>query len=81
LVPHVDAACVAHSLSGSVPAPTGPQVPSMPAPFLAREHAWQSPVHAVAQHVPSTQKVLAHWFPAVHATPVAFLGVQVVPLQ
>jgi hypothetical protein len=37
--PHVAIASAAHSLSGSLPALIGPQVPSAPAPFFAIEHA------------------------------------------
>ena len=44
-----------HSLSGSVPAATKPHVPSLPAPFFAAVHAWQTPEQAVLQHTPSTQ--------------------------
>jgi len=46
-----------HSLSGSVPAATVPQVPSEPPPFLAALHAWHLPVQDVLQHTPSTQKL------------------------
>ena len=45
----------AHSLSGSLPALIGPQVPSEPEPFLATLHAWQSVVHVLLQQTPSTQ--------------------------
>jgi hypothetical protein len=37
---------------------TGPQAPSIPCPFTVVEQAWQSPVQAVLQQTPSTQKVL-----------------------
>ena len=37
-----------------------PQVPFAPAPFLAVEQALQTPPQAVLQHMPSTQKPLAH---------------------
>lgn len=47
----------------------GPHAPSAPAPFLAAEQPWQSPVQAVLQHTESTQLPLAHSVPFVHAPP------------
>jgi hypothetical protein len=44
-----------HSLSGSVPARTSPQVPSVPLPFFAAVHARQVAEQSVLQHTPSTQ--------------------------
>jgi hypothetical protein len=49
----------AHSSSGSLSAATLPQVPSVPLPFLAAEHARQAPPQASLQQKPSTQKPLA----------------------
>jgi hypothetical protein len=68
-VPQVDAACCAHSLSGSVPAAIGPHTPFAPPPFFAVLHAWQSPVHALLQHTPSAQKPLAQSDPTEHGPP------------
>jgi hypothetical protein len=69
LVPHVDWACAAHSLSGSVAIVTPPQVP-LARPVFAALHAWQSPPQADPQQNPSVQNVLAHWLPRVHTEPV-----------
>ena len=49
LVPQVELACWAHSLSGSSPVPMLAQTPLLPEPFFAALHAWQSPAHAVSQ--------------------------------
>jgi hypothetical protein len=51
----LDAASVAHSLSGSEPAAIRPHSPSWPAPFLADVHASHVPEHALSQHTPSMQ--------------------------
>jgi hypothetical protein len=80
-VPHVDWACAEHSLSGSVPAVMGPQVPSAPPPFLAIEHAWQRPVHAVAQQTPSTQKPDWHCADVEQGLPSPDCVVQTPPAQ
>ncbi len=77
LVPHVDAACATHSLSGSVPAPTAPQTPSLPPPLRAAVHATHRPVHAALQHTPSTQLPDAHALAVAHAAPLAALATQV----
>jgi hypothetical protein len=69
LVPHVVAACVAHSLSGSVATVTPLQVP-LAAPVFAALHAWQSPPQADPQQNPSVQNALAHWLFVVHTEPV-----------
>lgn len=55
VVPQVAASDVAHSLSGSVAAAIGPQVPSAPVPFLVAVHASQVPLHNVSQQTPSVQ--------------------------
>ena len=44
-------------------------------------HASQAPPHAELQHTPSMHCPVWHWLPAVHATPLARLAMQVVPLQ
>jgi hypothetical protein len=44
-----------HSSSGSTPFFTGSHSPSTPIPFFATLQDWHRPVHAVAQHTPSTQ--------------------------
>jgi len=68
-VPQVDAACIVHWALGSVPAATGPQVPSTPLPFLAAVHAVQVAVQAVLQQAPSTQKPDEHCDAIVQAEP------------
>ena len=68
-----------HSLSGSVPAVTLPQVPFVP-PVFAAEHAWQVPPHAVLQQTPSAQKPDAHSPAAAHAPPSGLAHV-LLPLQ
>ncbi len=65
----VEGTWIAQSWAGSVPAATGPQVPSAPWPFFAAEHAVHDEVHAESQHTPSTQKPVEHWSPEVHAIP------------
>jgi hypothetical protein len=62
-----------HSFSGSAPLMIGPHVPFVPCPFSAAVHAWQVAVHAVLQHVPSTQNVLRHSELKAHAWPFSFL--------
>ena len=49
-----------HSFRGSMPCLVAPQVPSAPDCLSAAVHAWQSPLHAVSQQMPSTQLALAH---------------------
>jgi len=56
------------------------QVPFAEAP-RASEHTSQPPVQPALQQNPSTQLPLVHWLFAVHETPCAFFGVQVVTLQ
>ena len=51
---------------------TAPQV----AGLAVRLHAWQVPVHAVLQQVPSAQNPLVHSAAALHFWPVAFLAMQ-----
>src|SRR5689334_10246085 len=65
------AAMPAHSLSGSRPAATRPQVPSAPEPFFTAVHALQSVLQAVLQHTPSAQKPEVHSPFAAHAAPLA----------
>jgi hypothetical protein len=45
----------AHALFGSVPAATGPHVPSLPEPFFAAVHATQVEEHTLSQQTPSAQ--------------------------
>jgi hypothetical protein len=80
-VPQVDGACMAHSLSGSVPAVMAPQVPSAPLPFFAAVHAWQRPVQAVLQQTPSTQEPDWHCAAVEQAAPLASGAVQTPALQ
>lgn len=81
LVPQDAAPSSEHSSSGSVPAAMFPHVPSAPEPFLAAEHAWQAPPHAVLQHTPSVQLPLAHWAEAVQTVPSTSFAAHTVPLQ
>ena len=74
-------ACVAHSLSGSVPATMGPQTPLAPAPFLAAEHAWQRPGQAVPQQTPSTQNPDEQSLAMAQAPPLPVATAQTPPLQ
>src|SRR5262245_45206125 len=80
-LPHVDCACVAHSLSGSAPFAMAPHVPSAPAPFFAAVHATQTPPQPVSQQTPSTQLPLVHSIAPPHAAPLAFVATQALLLQ
>jgi hypothetical protein len=80
-VPHVDCACCAHWLFGSVPIATLPQAPSTPPPFFAAVHAWQVPVQALLQQTPSAQKPDAHCDAAAHALPFPSAGAQTPAVQ
>jgi hypothetical protein len=44
---------------------------------MARLQAWQVPLHALVQQVPSTHSPRAHWFPEVQAAPGPRCGEQV----
>jgi hypothetical protein len=59
VMPHVVAACMVQLSSGSVPAVTGEQVPSI-CPVNVFVQASQSPVQAELQQTLSTQKLLTH---------------------
>ena len=59
LVPHVDAACVAHSESGSIPSATIVHVPLV----MTMLHASQVPAQSLLQQTPSAQNPLRHWAP------------------
>jgi hypothetical protein len=77
-------AAPAHSLSGSVPTMMLPQVPSVPWPFFAAEHAWHVLVQALLQQKPSAQKPLVHSEEMVQGEPGpsrAHAGVGLAPLQ
>ena len=78
--PHTPLPDAAHSASGSVPAAIGPQTPSAPPPFLAALADWHSPVHAVFEQTPSTQKFDWHWFGVEHALPCGSNGAWHAPL-
>jgi hypothetical protein len=80
VVPQVEAACVAQSLSGSVPTVTGAHVPFVP-PVLAFVHASQVALHAVLQQTPSAQKLLEHSFVPAQICPLVFFGTHAEPLQ
>jgi hypothetical protein len=54
--PQVVGLSVGHSLSGSLPARTGPHSPSTPWPLREAEHALHGPSHAASQQTLST-----HW--------------------
>jgi hypothetical protein len=58
-----------HSLSGSIPLAMKPQVPEVPWPFFAAEHAMQLLVQPLSQQTPSTQKPDWHWLPSVQDVP------------
>ena len=72
----LDAPRSAHWLSGSWPAGTLVQVPTVP----ASAQDWQVPPHAVPQQTPWAQNPDTHSPPAPHETPVAFLA-QLPPMQ
>ena len=57
--------------------PTVLHVPILP----SSAHPWHWPVHALSQHTPSTQKVLAHWLPTVQLSPLLSLDVHVPDAQ
>ena len=63
-------------MSGSVPAVTAAQLPSV-APVFALVHASQAPLQAFVQQTPSAQEPPVHWVPAVHVPPTLRLAVQV----
>jgi len=59
----------------------GPHVP-VARPVFAIVHPWHDSPHVLEQQTPSEeQELLAHWFAAVHAVPVAFLATHAVPEQ
>ena len=68
-VPQVVAPLSAHCPSGSAPAGTSVHVPAEPASPQDR----QLPEHAVRQHVPCSQKPLAHSAAVVHDAPLVRL--------
>ena len=57
--------------------PTVLHVPILP----SSAHPWHWPVHAPSQQTPSTQKLLAHWLPAVQLAPLLSLDVHVPDAQ
>jgi hypothetical protein len=69
-VPQVLTACCSHSLMGSWPSAMGLQAPAV----LAMSQAWQMPVQALLQQIPSTQKPELHWAAPVQAAPLADRG-------
>ena len=75
-MPQLAAPESAHWFSGSAPAGTGVQTPSVP----VRPHDRQVPVHGPAQHVPCWHAPEAHSAFAVQGTPFTFFE-QMVPLQ
>ena len=80
-MPQVDWAVAAHSLSGSVPAMMGPQVPSAPLPFFAAVHAVQIAAQAEPQQTPSAQKPDVHCDADEQAAPLASAGAQTPAVQ
>lgn len=74
-------AAPAHSLSGSVPAAMLPHVPFAPDPFFAVVHAWQTALHALLQHTPSTHWLLAHSPFSAHGVPFGYSAHEVAPLH
>jgi hypothetical protein len=75
-VPQAAAPLSVHWFSGSWPAATLVQVPTVP----VSAHDWQVPEQAALQQKPCAQNPDVHWAPAVHAAPMAFV-VQLPPLQ
>jgi hypothetical protein len=75
-VPQAAAPLSVHWFSGSCPAGTFVQVPTVP----LSAHDWQVPAQAALQQKPWAQKLEAHSVPAAQAVPMAFLP-QVPPLQ
>ena len=69
-----------HSVSGSVPALTGAQVPS-DEPVLLWTHAWHCPLHGVLQQTLSTQLPDWHSEPRLHGWPLGRGGTQLPPWQ
>jgi hypothetical protein len=65
----VEAAAIVHWLSGSCPAGTDAQVPSV----AAIAHERQSPEHAVEQHTPCAQMPELHSLPAAQVAPFGLL--------
>jgi len=76
VVPQVEEAWVAHSLSGSVLAAMAPQVPFTPLPFLAAEQAWQLPPQEELQQKPSAQNPDAQLDEREQAVPLARVATQ-----
>ncbi len=62
VLPQVETASVAHSLSGSWPAGIAVHVPTVP----PRLHFSQTPPHRVSQQTPSVQKPWAHSASVLH---------------
>jgi len=77
----VDAADRVHWLPGFVPAAALPQMPSAPPPFSAAVHAWQTPLQAVLQHTPSTQKPDWHCDAEAQALPLPSTAAQTPAVQ
>jgi hypothetical protein len=69
-VPQVLAGCCAQSLAGSWPSAIGEQVPAEP----ATSQAWQTPVQALLQQMPSAQNPELHCPAAVQAAPLLSSG-------
>lgn len=74
--PHTSGFCTVQRLRGSswlffagLHVPLGPVL-------ISALHAWQAVLHAVLQHMPSTQWPVAHCASAVHALPCAISGAQ-----
>jgi hypothetical protein len=66
-----------HSLSGSAPVGTSLQLPTEP----DTSHAMHKPLHALLQHTPSLQMLLAHWPLLLHVLPLPPGKTQLPPLQ
>jgi hypothetical protein len=58
-----------------------PETPVHVPSLVAWSHASHWPAHAVSQHRPSTQWVLAHWVDAPHGVPDPSFGTQTPPEQ
>jgi len=68
-------------LWASVPAFALPQVPSVPEILFSALQAWHTPLQAVSQQTPSTQKPEVHSCAAVHALPRSCLALHCPPAQ
>jgi hypothetical protein len=81
VVPHVDAACIAHAVTGSAVFTLMFAHEPLGMPVRAIEQAWHCGQDAIPQHTLLTQLPEVHWVPEVHPRPVPSFGVHVPALQ